>query len=157
VAGSDDFQLRVYNYNTSEKITVCSAAWEDLKPAKLERHGWKSLLIVSRVSRHIQTTYGRSLYIQLSKFFSFKAINAEFLKALRYVLRVLETFLLIILRPFVLTASDDMLIKLWDWDKGWKNVQVFEGHSHYVMVCDSTSLFEAVMSGRIKICSNTLQ
>ena len=27
-----------------------------------------------------------------------------------------------------------MLIKLWDWDKGWKNVQIFEGHSHYVMV-----------------------
>ena len=38
-------------------------------------------------------------------------------------------------QPFVLTASDDMTIKLWDWDKGWKNVQVFEGHSHYVMVC----------------------
>ncbi|KAK2746644.1 hypothetical protein FQN57_002988 [Myotisia sp. PD_48] len=34
---------------------------------------------------------------------------------------------------FVLTASDDMTIKLWDWDKGWKCVQVFEGHSHYVM------------------------
>jgi len=26
VAGSDDFQLRVYNYNTSEKITVCYVA-----------------------------------------------------------------------------------------------------------------------------------
>ncbi|EGD99086.1 coatomer subunit beta' [Trichophyton mentagrophytes] len=35
--------------------------------------------------------------------------------------------------PFVLTASDDMTIKLWDWDKSWKCVQVFEGHSHYVM------------------------
>lgn len=36
-------------------------------------------------------------------------------------------------QPFVLTASDDMTIKLWDWDKAWKCVQVFEGHSHYVM------------------------
>ena len=36
-------------------------------------------------------------------------------------------------QPFVLTASDDMTIKLWDWDKQWKCVQVFEGHSHYVM------------------------
>jgi WD40 repeat protein len=35
--------------------------------------------------------------------------------------------------PYVLTSSDDMLIKLWDWDKGWACVQVFEGHSHYVM------------------------
>ncbi|KAK4960098.1 Coatomer subunit beta' [Elasticomyces elasticus] len=36
-------------------------------------------------------------------------------------------------QPFVLTASDDMTIKLWDWDRSWKCVQVFEGHSHYVM------------------------
>ncbi|KAK5138101.1 hypothetical protein LTR08_004795 [Meristemomyces frigidus] len=36
-------------------------------------------------------------------------------------------------QPFVLTASDDMTIKLWDWDRGWKCVQVFEGHNHYVM------------------------
>jgi len=27
-------------------------------------------------------------------------------------------------QPFILTCSDDMLIKLWDWEKGWKNVQV---------------------------------
>lgn len=32
-------------------------------------------------------------------------------------------------QPFVLTASDDMTIKLWDWEKGWKNVRVFEGNS----------------------------
>lgn len=24
-------------------------------------------------------------------------------------------------------------IKLWDWERGWKCVQVFEGHAHYVM------------------------
>jgi len=35
--------------------------------------------------------------------------------------------------PYLLTSSDDMLIKLWDWDKGWACCQVFEGHSHYVM------------------------
>ena len=35
--------------------------------------------------------------------------------------------------PYCLTCSDDMLIKLWDWDKGWACTQVFEGHSHYVM------------------------
>ena len=35
--------------------------------------------------------------------------------------------------PYLLTCSDDMLIKLWDWDKGWVCTQVFEGHSHYVM------------------------
>ena len=35
--------------------------------------------------------------------------------------------------PYLLSCSDDMLIKLWDWDKGWKCTQVFEGHVHYVM------------------------
>lgn len=29
--------------------------------------------------------------------------------------------------------ADDMLIKLWDWDKKWSCSQVFEGHTHYVM------------------------
>lgn len=29
--------------------------------------------------------------------------------------------------------TDDMLIKLWDWEKKWSCSQVFEGHTHYVM------------------------
>merc|ERR550532_467738 len=36
-------------------------------------------------------------------------------------------------QPFLLTSSDDMLIKLWNWDKSWACQQVFEGHTHYVM------------------------
>ena len=36
-------------------------------------------------------------------------------------------------QPFLLTSSDDMLIKLWNWDKNWLCQQVFEGHTHYVM------------------------
>ncbi|OMO65210.1 hypothetical protein COLO4_31449 [Corchorus olitorius] len=35
--------------------------------------------------------------------------------------------------PYVLSSSDDMLIKLWDWEKGWVCIQIFDGHSHYVM------------------------
>ena len=30
-------------------------------------------------------------------------------------------------------SSDDMLIKLWDWDRKWSCSQVFQGHLHYVM------------------------
>jgi coatomer subunit beta' len=26
-----------------------------------------------------------------------------------------------------------MTIKAWDWDKGWKNIQTYEGHTHYIM------------------------
>ncbi|KIJ69714.1 hypothetical protein HYDPIDRAFT_120671 [Hydnomerulius pinastri MD-312] len=33
----------------------------------------------------------------------------------------------------VLTGSDDMTIKAWDWDKQWKCIQVYEGHTHYIM------------------------
>lgn len=37
--------------------------------------------------------------------------------------------------PYLISSSDDMSIKLWDWEKSWQNTQVFEGHAHYVMMC----------------------
>lgn len=33
----------------------------------------------------------------------------------------------------VFLVLDDMLIKLWNWEKQWSCQQVFEGHTHYVM------------------------
>jgi WD40 repeat protein len=63
--GSDDFQLRIYNYNTHEKI------------AAFEAH----------------PDYIRCLTVHPTL-------------------------------PLVLTGSDDMTIKCWDWEKGWKCVQV---------------------------------
>ncbi|CAN0456346.1 unnamed protein product, partial [Ectocarpus sp. 8 AP-2014] len=36
--------------------------------------------------------------------------------------------------PYVLSASDDMSVKLWDWERQWDCTQVFEGHAHYVMM-----------------------
>src|ERR1700761_3020605 len=35
--------------------------------------------------------------------------------------------------PVVLTASDDMTIRMFDWEKDWKCVREFGGHQHYVM------------------------
>ena len=35
----------------------------------------------------------------------------------------------------MLSYSDGMQIKLWDWDKGWLNTQIFQVHAHYVMMC----------------------
>ncbi|KAH8880251.1 putative coatomer subunit beta [Thozetella sp. PMI_491] len=98
-AGSDDFQLRVYNYNTSEKIT------------------------------------------------SFEA-HPDYIRAIA----VHPT------QPFILTASDDMTIKLWDWEKGWKCVRVFEGHSHYVMGLsinpkDTNTFASACLDRTVKIWS----
>ena len=61
-------------------------------------------------------------------------------------------------QPFVLTASDDMTIKLWDWEKNWKCVQVFEGHSHYVMGLainpkDTNTFASACLDRTVKIWS----
>ncbi len=60
--------------------------------------------------------------------------------------------------PYILTCSDDMLIKLWDWDKGWACTQVFEGHSHYVMQAafnpkDTNTFASASLDRTIKVWS----
>ena len=97
VCGSDDFQLRVYNYNTSEKIT------------SFEAH----------------PDYIRAIVVHPTQ-------------------------------PFILTASDDMTIKLWDWERGWKCVQVFEGHGHYIMSLainpkDTNTFASACLDRTVKI------
>jgi len=51
-----------------------------------------------------------------------------------------------------------MLIKLWDWDKGWQCTQVFEGHSHYVMQVafnpkDTNTFASASLDRTIKVWS----
>ncbi|KAI9774523.1 MAG: hypothetical protein M1840_002770 [Geoglossum simile] len=97
VCGSDDFQLRVYNYNTSEKIT------------SFEAH----------------PDYIRAIVVHPSQ-------------------------------PFILTASDDMTIKVWNWEKDWKCIQVFEGHSHYVMSLainprDTNTFASACLDRTIKV------
>ncbi|KAM0005647.1 putative transcription factor WD40-like family [Helianthus debilis subsp. tardiflorus] len=36
-------------------------------------------------------------------------------------------------QSYLLSASDDKHIKLWDWEKGWECTKTFEGHEHYAM------------------------
>ncbi|OAY67498.1 Coatomer subunit beta'-1 [Ananas comosus] len=97
VAGADDMFIRVYNYNTMDKIKVFEA----------------------------HTDYIRCVAVHPTL-------------------------------PYVLSSSDDMLIKLWDWDKGWICTQIFEGHSHYVMqVCfnpkDTNTFASASLDRTVKI------
>jgi coatomer subunit beta' len=59
-------------------------------------------------------------------------------------------------QPYVLSCSDDLLIKLWDWENGWKNIMVFEGHSHFVMHVvfnpkDSNVFASASLDSSVKI------
>ncbi|CAL9684704.1 unnamed protein product [Knipowitschia caucasica] len=74
IAGADDMQIRVFNYNTLERVHMFEA----------------------------HADYIRCIAVHPSQ-------------------------------PYILTSSDDMLIKLWDWDRKWICCQVFEGHTHYVM------------------------
>ncbi|SJL02680.1 probable SEC27-coatomer complex beta subunit [Armillaria ostoyae] len=58
----------------------------------------------------------------------------------------------------VLTGSDDMTIKAWDWDKSWKNIQVYEGHTHYIMNLafnpkDSNTFASACLDRTVKMWS----
>jgi coatomer subunit beta' len=97
VAGADDKFIRVYNYNTLEKIK------------------------------------------------EFEAHN-DFIRCVA----VHPTL------PYVLTSSDDMVIKLWDWEKDWTCTQIFEGHSHYVMQVafnpeDNLTFASASLDGTIKV------
>jgi coatomer subunit beta' len=62
--------------------------------------------------------------------------------------------------PFLLTSSDDMKIKLWDWDKNWSESQVFEGHAHYVMMIswnpkDTTIFASCSLDRSIKVWGAT--
>lgn len=36
--------------------------------------------------------------------------------------------------PYVLSCSDDMTVCLWDFERNWERICVFEGHQHYVMM-----------------------
>lgn len=65
ITGADDMHVRVFNYNTQEKVSAFEA----------------------------HSDYVRSIAVHPTL-------------------------------PLFLTAADDMLIKLWDWDKGFRNVQV---------------------------------
>jgi coatomer subunit beta' len=58
-------------------------------------------------------------------------------------------------QPYFLSSSDDMTIKLWDWDK-WQCMQTFEGHNHYVMMVmfnpkDANTFASASLDKTIKV------
>jgi coatomer subunit beta' len=74
VTGSDDMQIRAFNYNTLERVHMFKA----------------------------HSDYIRCLAVHTTQ-------------------------------SYLLSSSDDMSIKIWDWDNKWACKQVFEGHTHCVM------------------------
>ena len=99
IVGSDDFHIRVFNYNTSEKV------------AQFEAH----------------PDYIRVVSVHPTQ-------------------------------PFVLTAGDDMTIKLWNWEMDWANTQTFESHTNYIMYLafnpkDPNTFASACLDRTVKIWS----
>jgi coatomer subunit beta' len=58
--------------------------------------------------------------------------------------------------PYVLSSSDDMSMKLWNWEQNWDCTATFEGHAHYVMMCkfnpkDTNTFASASLDRTIKV------
>ena len=92
VAGSDDMQIRVYNYNTMEK--VCRMPLEPpprmhTAPVAWARHPQP----LARSSRHVQV----KVFEAHSDYIRCIAVHGS--------------------QPLLLSSSDDMTIRLWDWEK----------------------------------------
>jgi coatomer subunit beta' len=97
ISASDDMRLRIYNYNTMEKIK------------DIEAH---------------------------ADYIRFVEIHPTM--------------------PYIMSSSDDMSMKLWNWEQNWECLSSFEGHSHYVMMCkfnpkDTNTLASASLDRTIKV------
>ena len=58
---------------------------------------------------------------------------------------------------YVISCSDDNLIKLWNWDKNWESTTM-EGHTYFVMqLCinpkDTNSFASASLDATVKVFS----
>lgn len=60
--------------------------------------------------------------------------------------------------PYVLTAGDDMSIRLWNWDTNWTMERQYLGHSHYIMYVafnpkDTNTFASACLDRTVKVWS----
>lgn len=60
--------------------------------------------------------------------------------------------------PILLTASDDMTVRQWDWSKGWSLQMIYEGHMHYCMAVtfnpsDAATFATGSLDATIKVWS----
>lgn len=86
---------------------------------------WSALILL----KLIQITLDRLLFILFSRIYWLVEVRDIFyLIADHFFASRWENF-----HFHFLSISDDMLIKLWNWEKSWSCQQVFEGHTHYVM------------------------
>ena len=132
VCGADDMFVRVYNYNTMDKVKQFEAHTDYIRCANEPGGGGSGAR--SRLRQHSlvarSATPCPALLCRCDA--RCPTRSPALLRACVFPLPCSHIAVHPTL-PYILTCSDDMLIKLWDWDKGWACTQIFEGHSHYVM------------------------
>ena len=119
ICGTDDMCCRVYNFNTMEKVKVFEAHQGVLLRGFLDSPSAVFTLVF---------LHSFSMFLPKS---SFHLFSPDYIRSLA----VHETL------PYVLTSSDDMTVKLWDWSKGWQNT----------MVCVFSSIPPSLLSAVLKV------
>lgn len=115
----DDMQIRVFNYNTLERVHMFEAHSDYIR-----------CIAVHPTQPYILTSSGMLFKVFLiTNTPDFKFIISNLPSCQLQV----HIYLDIYMNDYVCFYTDDMLIKLWDWEKKWSCSQVFEGHTHYVM------------------------
>ncbi len=140
VVGSDDMQLRVFNTNTQEKVKTKYIRY---KRKRIE------LILYAMLNVCYALSYTCTLLILTLLPFTFNAFSS-YLRSRngKHILTVRIYFFHILIPdmralaihptlPYILSCADDMLIKLWDWEKGFRCTMTYESHSHYVMYRDT--------------------
>lgn len=132
----DDMQIRVFNYNTLERVHIFEAHSDYVRS-----------IVVHPSQPFILTSSGKSCFVLGRRHFHHSTLW--------------------IIINFFYNAIDDMLIKLWNWDKQWTCQQVFEGHAHYVMqivinpkdnnTFASASLDRTVKVSRMYLCASLIK
>lgn len=121
----DDMQVRVFNYNTLERVYMFEAHSDYIRCIAV--HPTQSYILTSS-GRELQPphilTQTQMTSLSLVVCFVFFCCGVRLLSVNQTEVK---------LRFLCSVFSDDMLIKMWDWDRKWLCSQVFEGHTHYVM------------------------
>lgn len=112
-------QIRVFNYNTLERVHMFEAHSDYIR-----------CIAVHPTQPYILTSSGTLVNSWFLSSFSF-FVNLWHSAYTCFTDHTMKTCLYAWLCFCVI--ADDMLIKLWDWEKKWSCSQVFEGHTHYVM------------------------